>query len=427
VVDVKGGVPPPPLDQPVDEALEGRTLLLLVVVPPVVELGHDVVAHRHRAEEVLEPTRGIGKAFHVEEDVPVGGRREERQAPARLRRVRRAVAPQRLGVSARLELEPRLDPQPLEDLVRDLGHATRRVAPRERGQRHDAGLFEPAHLAAGDVRHPAQVIGRFQQSLGGLLPAAPAPVESGLGHPGRIPRRLKRREGPAKLAVVVEVVSGREGLPLAAAEQKDELGGAEAADRHEHVGVGAELNEKAGLGGAGKLGVPGGVVPTAAAAVTAGAAEQEVGVTAPAVGDEVGLVDDRGPGLHGGEGPRRSLGVGAVHFDDRGVLLAELFEVAPLVLVALSGREGSFLVPFVGGGPRQLGRAGTACPIVLGEHPLAPCGEVALEVGDQVARRVPEGAVGRGNMRGAPCQSDGDAGVAEAVYRIRLAQGGTGL
>ena len=62
----------------------------------------------------------------------------------------------------------------------------------------------------------------------------------------------------------------------------------------EHVGIGAELDEEVGLGGAGELGVPGGVVPAAAGAAVAGAAEEEVGVAVPAVGDEVGLVDDGG-------------------------------------------------------------------------------------------------------------------------------------
>jgi hypothetical protein len=38
-------------------------------------------------------------------------------------------------------------------------------------------------------------------------------------------------------------------------------------------------------------------VPAAAAAVAAGAAEEEVRVAAPAVGDEVGLVDDLGADL----------------------------------------------------------------------------------------------------------------------------------
>ncbi len=375
-----------------------------VVGPPVVELRHDVVAHGHRAEQVLEPALRVGKPFHVEEHVPVGRRRQLRQAAARLRRVGRAVAPQGLRVPARLELELRLDPQPLEDLLRDLGHATRGLAPRERGQRRDAGLLEPAHLAAGDVRHPAQVVGRGEQLLGGLLPAAPAPVESGVGHPGRVPRRLKRREGPAKLAVVVEVVPGGKGLLLAVAEQEDDLGGAEAADRLEHVGVGAELDQEGGLGGAGELGVPGGVVPGAAAAAIAGAAEEEVGIAAPAVGDEVGLVDDRGPGLHGGEGPRRSLRVVAVHFDDRGVLLAEVLEVTLLVLDALFDREVGFRVPFVGGGPlpaRPSRRRVRDCA----RRTSARTTRRSRPRGRRPGRAASTGRCrpGEGCMRGAPC------------------------
>ena len=67
-----------------------------------------------------------------------------------------------------------------------------------------------------------------------------------------------------------------------------------------------------------------------------------------------------------------------------------------LVLLALAGGELGLLVVLVGGGPLELGGAGAAGAAALGLHALAPGGEVALEVGDQVARREPEGAVREG-------------------------------
>jgi hypothetical protein len=130
-------------------------------------------------------------------------------------------------------------------------------------------------------------------------------------------------------------------------------------------------------------------VPAAAAAVAAGAAEEEVRVAAPAVGDEVSLVDDLRAGLHGREGASGGLGVVTIYLHDGGVPSAEQLEVAFLVLVALPLGEGGFLVAFIRRGPIQRVGSGATGALPLGEHALTPGGEVALEVGDEVARRVP--------------------------------------
>jgi hypothetical protein len=136
-------------------------------------------------------------------------------------------------------------------------------------------------------------------------------------------------------------------------------------------------------------------VPAAAGApaLGAGAADEEVGIAAPAVGEQASLVDDGGASGHGGQRAYRALGVGAVELDDLGVPLALARQVALLVLLPLPGRQREFLVAFVRGHPLELGRPGTASPLALGGHPLAPGGEVALEVRGQVMRRVPEGPV----------------------------------
>ena len=171
----------------------------LVVGPPVVVHRHHVVAEGHGAEQVLQSVLGVGEAFHVEEHVAVGGRREQREAAARLVRVLGPRLPERLRVSVGVALEPGLDAEPFEHWAADrplLGDAAD-PRPSQLGraqvERGDAGFLEPADLAAGDVRDPAQVVGALEQLLRLLLPAAPAAVEPGLGRTGAIPARPERR------------------------------------------------------------------------------------------------------------------------------------------------------------------------------------------------------------------------------------------
>ena len=66
------------------------------------------------------------------------------------------------------------------------------------------------------------------------------------------------------------------------------------------------------------------------------------------------------------------------------------------MLVAHPGGQLGLRVALVGGDPLQLGGAGAAGAGPLGLHALAPGGEVAFEVRDQVARREPEGSVREG-------------------------------
>ena len=132
VVDVERRIPPPPRHDPVDEPLERRLLLGLVVGPPVVEPGSGL-AYRHRAEQVLQSPLGVREPLHVEEDVVVGRRRQQRQPAARLLRHRRPEPPEGKVEAAGVELQPRLDPEPLEHGVRHPGHVA--AGPRSRPAR----------------------------------------------------------------------------------------------------------------------------------------------------------------------------------------------------------------------------------------------------------------------------------------------------
>ena len=131
----------------------------------------------------------------------------------------------------------------------------------------------------------------------------------------------------------------------------------------------------------------------AAAARRARAPDQEVGIALPAVHDEVGLVDHGRPGLHRGERPLLPGRVLPGDLDQPRLPLPQAHEIAVLVLLAFPRGKGA-LVVLVGRGPLQLGGPGARSPAALGEHPLAPGGEIALEVRDEVARRVAEGTVG---------------------------------
>jgi len=107
----------------------------------------------------------------------------------------------------------------------------------------------------------------------------------------------------------------------------------------------------------------------------------------PTVGGEVGLIDDRGAAFHSGAGQGFVGRVVAEDLDQAGLALMLSLEVAELVLLAVPGGERRLLVTLVGGDPLQLVVAGRSPRAgALGLHALAPGGEVALEVGDQVAR-----------------------------------------
>ena len=83
VVDVQVGVALEPLVHEVDELLE-RALLLRAVVAPEGVKPRLALVDRDRAEQVLEPVLVERVALHVEEEVALGGRRQEREAPALL-------------------------------------------------------------------------------------------------------------------------------------------------------------------------------------------------------------------------------------------------------------------------------------------------------------------------------------------------------
>lgn len=191
----------------------------------------------------------------------------------------------------------------------------------------------------------------------------------------------------------MEEVAGLEPQLVALAEDEDELRGPESPHGLDHVGVGTELDEEVGLGGPGELGVPGCVVVAAARAAVAGAAEEEVGVALPAVHHEVRLVDRRCGIAHGRGGELGCARVAPEDLDQIGLPLPKSQKPALFVLPALPGGEVELLV-LVGGGPLELRGAGTAGAAALGEHPVAPGGEVALEVRHEIARGEAETAVG---------------------------------
>ena len=185
--------------------------------------------------------------------------------------------------------------EPIEHRLGDAVRPPLRAGPGQRCQRRDARLLQAAHLPAADVGDPAQVVGPGKDLFSGLFPAAPAAVEPRLRRTVERPVPLELEKGAPEPAVIIEVAVGRERPLLALAEDEHHLAGPVAAQLLEEVGVGAELQQEAGLGRAGELGVPRGVVIPAAGAAVAGAAVEEVGKPTPTVGDEVGLVDDGGP------------------------------------------------------------------------------------------------------------------------------------
>src|SRR6185503_18580541 len=111
-----------------------------------------------------------------------------------------------------------------------------------------------------------QVVGPGKDQVSGLFPAAPAAVEPRVRRTVERPVPLEVEEGSAEPAVVIEVAVGRERPLLPMAEHEHDLLGPVTADRLEEVGIGAELQQEAGFGGARELGVPRSVVPPAAGA-----------------------------------------------------------------------------------------------------------------------------------------------------------------
>lgn len=193
VVDVERRIPPPPRDNPVDEPLERRLLLRLVVGPPVVEPGSGL-AHGHGAEQVLQSPFRVREPLHVEEDVAVRRRRQQRQPAARLLGHLRPESPTREVEAAGLQLQLCLDPEPVEHGVRHPGHVAAGLAAGQRGQRRDPDLLQPPHLATRHAGDLAQVIGLGEELLGGAGPAAPAPVEAGVRHGVQFPGALEGDE-----------------------------------------------------------------------------------------------------------------------------------------------------------------------------------------------------------------------------------------
>ncbi len=236
--------------------------------------GRDLV-HRHRPEEVLQSAFGVGKAFHVEEDVVVRRRRQQGEPAAQLAGRWLAQLPERQGAAARGELERRLRLEPLEHGGRYPVDSAIGRATGEGIQRGDPVGLEPPHLAAADAGDLGQMVGLLEQFLRGAVPAAPGTIQSRMGHPGRSPRSLERDERALELAVVVEEVASRVLQLVALSQHEHQLGRAESPDRLQHLGVGAELDQEVRLGGAGELGVPRGVVVAAAGAGVAEAADRE--------------------------------------------------------------------------------------------------------------------------------------------------------
>ena len=83
---------------------------------------------------------------------------------------------------------------------------------------------------------------------------------------------------------------------------------------------------------------------------------------------------------------------------------------------------GAHKMEILAGGVRRELTVEAAGAPALGVHAVAPGGEVALEVGDQVARRVPEGTVGEWDHRAAPCGSGWWSGDRESGLRNGVAQ-----
>ena len=266
MVDVERRVPPPALHQPVDEPLEGRALLPLVVGPPVVEHGGDAVPTVTAPEQVLQPALGVGKAFHVEEHVAVGGRRQQGEAAARLAPDPGAGARQSgCGCPRDSSWSRGLDASRSKTGSDTLRHAAAGLAAR-------ASAVSVAIPASSSRRTWPRVMlatrlrwSDCSSSFSAAFSQRPqlrSSPGSGRTAPGPRPPGTRRTSGGAGGSSGRSAGSGY-GRSSPWPRTNTISVGPEAADRLQHVGVGAELDQEAGLGRAGELGVPGRVVPAA--------------------------------------------------------------------------------------------------------------------------------------------------------------------
>ena len=269
VVDVHVRVLVEPLDDAVDETLEGaplaveRELAGLVARPDGVE----GVVGLEDAEQVVEPVvERVRVALDVERQVARRWRRERREPAIELDLVRR-VGQEELVLEARfattLELDPGLlvdtNEGALADVLERRLHRDREVA--EGLERRHASLDQGATLPGGDPGDEAQVIvgASAGHAFGG--PAADVAVLDGIGigvrrriRGGRLVRECREESVPGA-AVVRHVVIDAQALDRsgAATERDVEPLRPDALDPLELVDVRADLEDGARLHVAGQL------------------------------------------------------------------------------------------------------------------------------------------------------------------------------
>ena len=310
VVDVHAREAPAPLDDVVDELLEGALLGLAVVGPEGVVARLAVLVERDPAGEVLEAARRLepGVAFEVEPDVARGRLRHEREAAVFLQR---EVVDLVLAGAALVELERGLVAEPLEGRRPHARDAGLLGGLGEELERRDARLLEPLDLEARDARDEDEVVVLLPLRLAEVEEVAEAAVLDRV-RVGVAAVLDRVEEAPLEAPVVGGVVAGSEGLALAeAVDDVHELGRA-ALDARELLGVEGELEDVRGPRAAREL-----RVDDLVGAVRV--ALDEVGDPTPAVVLEAGLVDDVGCAV-----ADRRLGLGrGLGLDDALALGAE--------------------------------------------------------------------------------------------------------
>ena len=148
---------------------------------------------------------------------------------------------------------------------------------------------------------------------------------------------------------------------LARAEDDVDALGLAALEASDLLAVEAELEEEVGLGAPGELRVGDLVAPGAEVGRAVVYAEEEVGVSGPAVVEEGALVDDLGAGAHGREGglcrcARRRRRSVEGNLDDVLAGVLQRLEIGRLVLVALASDQVGI------GSPARLDRRARLAP-----------------------------------------------------------------
>ncbi len=328
MVHVHAGVGVPRPDEVIDEPLECVLLLALVGGP----VGREPVLVDD-AEQVFQTVITEERvALDVEEHV-TGRRLGKQREPAALLRFEQL--PSRLTRVALDELQPGLRGQSFTCGQPDRRRQLVRLAPAELTHRRDPGLAQAGGVRPGHERDEREIVfaapldlaPRLPPALGALLDRLRMRVVAGVGEVEQL-RADQRCVGGAV----------GEGVPVLGAVAGDdgEVLGRDALQRRQPLGVGGHLKQRRHLHAPREFGV--GYVVGPCPAPGPFAAQQEVGVPAPAPVEERGLVDDVGAGRHCFLGGRLGLAqrcgvtLGVRDLDDLTALVAQALQVALFVL-----------------------------------------------------------------------------------------------